>query len=89
MSSTYDKVNIPTLSGDELAQVFEERYLKTATEVNQTIEKSGLKITLVRVGEFEHLKYNSWEDRVRDFRADFVITNTGLEPIHTPLVCHS
>ena len=48
------------------------------------MEKSGLKITAVRVGEFEHLEYDTWGDKQRDFRVDFVITNTGNEPISTP-----
>ena len=53
ISATYDSVYIPALDGEELAQALEERYLKSAIELNQTVEKSGLKITAARVGDYK------------------------------------
>lgn len=83
-TSTYDAVSIPKLSDEEVKKIYEEEYLKTAKEVGSTVTKGSFQITLVRVGWYEHLAYDTWGDPVTDFRADITIKNIGPEPEYIP-----
>jgi hypothetical protein len=81
-SATFSGVSIPPLTIDEIRQTYEEEYLKTAIPVNQTIDKEGFKITLVRVGYFNYIDISNYVTRV--FRADFIVTNTSGEYKYSP-----
>jgi len=50
-------------------------YLQSAITVEETITQGDFSITLLRVGHFTHLKYDTWGDEVTEFRADLRVTN--------------
>jgi hypothetical protein len=83
-TSTTNQIPIEQLRGVELQQAYEDAYLKNSIEVDKTVNEAGFSITLVRVGYFNHLKYDTWGDEVINYRADFVITNVSDEYQYTP-----
>ena len=74
-------INIPELSGAELSSKFQTDFLKTATPINLLLAHEGLEIELKAGGVFTHLKYDTWGDKVTDYRIDAVIKNTSNESI--------
>jgi len=63
-----------------LIEMYENRYLQSAITVQQTITKGHFSITLVRVGHFTHLEYDTWGEEVAEFRVDLKVTNIASEP---------
>ena len=43
--------------------------------VEETISQGDFSITLLRVGHFTHLEYDTWGDEVTNFRAELRVTN--------------
>ena len=74
-------VNIPQLSNTELTSKSQTDFLKTATPINLILENDGLEIELKSGGMFTHLQYDTWGDKVNDYRIDIVIKNKSNESI--------
>lgn len=74
---TYDYVTIPKYSDEEIKAIYENQYLQSAKTIGQTTTRGDFEVTLVRVGYFTHLKYDTWGDEVTDFRADIKVKNIG------------
>jgi len=76
LSSTDDYVTIPKYSDEEIKAIYENQYSQSAKAVEQTI-RGDFEVTLVKVGYFTHLKYDTSGDEVTDFRADIEVKNIG------------
>ena len=72
-------VEIPKMSDEEIVQLYEGLYEQTAQTVQKTITKGNFAITLVRVGPFSHLGYETWGDEITHLRADLSVKNIGGE----------
>lgn len=79
-SDTDEYVTLPKYTEEELIQMYEDIYLQSAITVDQTITKGDFSITLVRVGDFTHLKYDTWGDEVTQFRVDLKVRSIASEP---------
>ena len=80
---TVSKIYIFDLEEDEtytLMEMYENMYLQSAIAVQQTITKGDFSITLVKVGHFTHLEYDTWGDEVTEFRVDLKVTSIAGEP---------
>jgi len=78
-----DKIYIFDFQKDEtytLMEMYENMYLQSAITVQRTITKGDFSITLVRVGHFTHLEYDTWGDEVTEFRVDLKVTSIASEP---------
>jgi hypothetical protein len=62
-----------------LMAIYEEMYLQSAMTIEQTITKGDFSITLVRVGNFTHLEYDTFGDEVTQFRVDLKVTSISSE----------
>ncbi|MFX1513022.1 MAG: hypothetical protein ACFFCQ_10580, partial [Promethearchaeota archaeon] len=56
-------------------EMYENLYLQSAIIVEETITEGDFSITLLRVGDFTHLYYDTWGNEVTDFRVDLKVTN--------------
>lgn len=83
-STSSSDVDIEPLSGEEIESYYEEVFLQNARNVEQSKEVSDMRITLVRIGHFTHLQYETWGDEITHYRADFVITNLSNDYQNTP-----
>lgn len=72
-------VEIPAITKEQTIAAYENSYVKKATPVDKTITKGYFQVTLVRVGYYKHLEYDTWGDEVTDFRADIKVKNIGSE----------
>lgn len=72
-------VEIPKMSDQEIVELYETRFQDAAKIIGQTVSKQSFAITLVRVGSFTHLEYDTWGDEVTHFRADVSVENVGGE----------
>lgn len=72
-------VEIPSFSEKETIAVYENRYMKTSTLVDQKVVKGDFEVTLVRLGYYRHLQYETFGDEVTDFRVDIKVKNIGSE----------
>lgn len=79
-SETEDYISLPEYTEEELLQMYENQYLQSAKQVGQTVTNTNFAITLVRLGPFTHLKYNTWGDEITHFRIDFKVVSLAQEP---------
>jgi hypothetical protein len=79
-SETQEYVSLPQYTTEELKQLYENKYLQTATDVGKTVTKTNFRITLVRMGPFTHLQYDTFGDEVTQFRVDFEVKALTQEP---------
>ncbi len=79
-SETQEYITLPKYTEDELKQMYENRYLQSAKVVGQTVTSTNFAITLVRMGSFTHLKYDTFGDEVTQFRIDFKVASLSPEP---------
>lgn len=79
-SDTDEYVMLPKHTEEEIIQMYEDMYLQSAITVQQTITKGEFTITLVRVGHFTHLEYDTWGDEVTEFRVDLKVKNIASQP---------
>ena len=63
-----------------LMEMYENLYLQSAITVGKTITKGDFSITLVKVGYFTHLKYDTSGDEVTQFRLDLKVKNVANDP---------
>jgi len=78
-----DEIYIFDFEKDEtytLMEMYENMYLQSAITVQQTITKEDFAITLVKVGHFTHLKYDTWGDEVTQFRVELKVRSIASEP---------
>jgi len=71
-------LEIPSYTQQELQQLYENQYLKSAKNVNYTLSIGSFKTTLVRYGYFTYKQY-SYGDEVTDFRVDVSAKNVDSE----------
>ncbi len=72
-------VSLPKYTESDLKQSYEDLYLASAKTIGQTVTQSNFKITLVRLGSFTHLQYETIGDEVTEFRLDFTVTCLSQE----------
>lgn len=72
-------LEIPSYTPEEIKQLYENQYLQFAKSIGQTIAKGDFEITLVKVGYFTHLNYDTSGDEITDFRADVKVKNIGAQ----------
>ncbi len=72
-------VEIPHYTGEEIATMYEDQYMKTSKVVNQHVSQGNFDVTLVRLGYYKHLEFGSWGKEIKDFRADIAVKNIGAE----------
>jgi len=76
-------VEIPTYTEEEIMELYGNKYLEKSISIDKTIRKSSnygdFEVTVVRAGEFTHLKYGTWGDEVTHFRIDIKVRNVGSE----------
>jgi len=80
---TIDKIYIFDFEKDEtytLFKMYEDMYLQSAITVQQTISKGYFSVTLVSVGRYTHLEYDTSGDEVTEFRVDLEVTSIASEP---------
>ena len=80
---TIDEIYIFDFEKDEtytLMEMYENMFLQSAITVQQTITKGDFSITLVKVGHFAHLEYDTWGDEITEFRVDLEVTSIASEP---------
>jgi len=77
-------VEIPVFTEEEIKTMYEDKYLQSALTVNQALRWGNLILSVVRMGYYTHLKYETWGDLVTDFRVDIKVKNvgTGKELFH-------
>ena len=68
---------LPTYSEEELAQLNEEEFSKSAVNVNKKVSKGSFEVTVTRVGFFTPLV--TWGDKKEYFRVDMEVKNIGSE----------
>jgi len=78
-SETAEYITLPKYTEEEIIQMYEDMYLESAITVEQTITKGDFSITLVKVGHFTHLKYDTSGDEVTQFRIDLEVTSIASE----------
>jgi hypothetical protein len=76
-SNTY--ISIPAYSEQEIVAIYDQEYNRVAKVSGQSIKGGAFQVTLNKYGYYSHLKYNTWGDKVTDFRADIVVQNIGNE----------
>lgn len=79
-SDTTEYITLPKYTEDEIIQMYEDMFLQSAITVQQTITNGDFSITLVKVGCFAHLEYDTWGDEVTEFRVDLKVTSIASEP---------
>jgi len=79
LSSETSFIEIPTYTEDEIKTMYENQYLQSAKNVGQTTTEGNFEVTLVRIGYFTHLQYDTWGSEVTEFRADIKVKNIGGE----------
>jgi len=72
-------LEIPSYTPDEIKQLYEAKYLQSSKTIGKTMSEGNFEVTLVRVGYFTHLQYDTWGDEVTDFRADIKVKNIVTE----------
>jgi hypothetical protein len=82
-NSSYEIVSIPQLSDEEVKQMYDDQFQKTAL-VGRTVTNGSFAITLERAGWYEHLEFDTAGDKVTEFRADFTVKNIGSEAQYIP-----
>jgi hypothetical protein len=75
--ATFGPIEIYQVSGNQLAQDYEQKYIKIADNVGKVVVKENLKITLAKSGHFTHLANGTSGDDVTHYRADLTIENLG------------
>lgn len=78
--STENYVSLPAYTEGELKQVYENQYTVSAKTIGQTVTHDNFKLTLVSLGTFTHLKYDTVGSEVTDFRVDFTVTCVSSDP---------
>ena len=73
-----DWVTIPEYTEEELAELYEEKYLPSRIIIDETITKTPFKITLLSVGKYTYMPY-TWGDEETYFRIDLNVRNIGTE----------
>lgn len=68
---------IPTYSEEELMQLNDDAFLKTAVAINKKLSKGDFEVTVTRVGFFTPLV--TWGDEREYFRIDMEVKNIGSE----------
>ncbi len=70
-----------TISPQKRMEDYENQYLQTAVEVNKNyteVSSNGkFTVTVIRAGNFKHLKYDTWGDEITNFRIDLKVKNSG------------
>lgn len=79
--ATANHIQIPLIPSQQAETIYRQKFLDTAESVNSTIEQEKIQVTLVRAGQYTHLRDPNGlpTDVVRNFRADFIITNTDTQ----------
>jgi len=77
--ATNDWVPIPSYTGEETIQMYEEQYNSGARISGEVITEGNFEVTMVKYGFYAHLKYDTWGDEVTDFRVDLRVANIGSE----------
>lgn len=72
-------VEIPMMTEEEIVHLYGSRFQETAQSIGKTITKENFCITLLRVGVFTHLEYETWGDEVTHLRIDLSVKNVGSE----------
>lgn len=75
LKSTADYVTIPKYSEEEIIELYESAYNKTATVSGEVIKKGNFEVTLAKYGYYTHLEFGSYGDEVTDFRIDLIVKN--------------
>src|SRR5207249_9013777 len=78
-SATFNRIALPSLSGQETIQWFDSRFLQSATTVEQSQTKGYFNVTLVKIGNWTHPKYLFWGPLVTVFRVDLTVTNIATQ----------
>lgn len=71
-SSVY---GLPQFTKEEIVAQYENKYLNSSKFLNITERKGYFDVSLMRVGFFKHLKYDTFGDEVEEFRADIKVKN--------------
>ena len=61
------------MTEEEIVQLYESRFQETAQSIGKTITKENFRITLLGVGVFTHLEYETWGDEVTHLRIDLSV----------------
>jgi hypothetical protein len=69
-------MNIPTYTQEELAQMAEVEYAKTATVVNKKLSKGSFEVTVEKIGFVNITKYST---TTQYLRVDMIVKNVGSE----------
>ena len=69
-------IQIPTYTDEELEQMAEEEYGKTAIVVNKKISKGKFEVTVTKAGFFSPYE---WGERKEYLRVDLEVKNVGSE----------
>lgn len=81
VKSTYNSISIPRLTDEEIQKINDDAYRKSATTIDQTIEKGPLRITVESAGYYT---IDSFGTDKKLYRVDLAITNTGSEAGYPP-----
>jgi len=73
-----DWVTIPEYSEEELAELYEEKYLESRITIDKTIKKMPFEITLLSVGKYTYMPY-TWSEEETYFRIDLKVRNIGSQ----------
>lgn len=79
LTAEYGLLGIPSYSPDEIKQMYETKYLQTAKNIGKTFTGGNFEVTLIKVGYFTHLQYDTYGSEVTDFRTDIMVKNIGNE----------
>jgi hypothetical protein len=81
IKSTDNAVSIPRLTDEEIQKMNNDAYMKSATTIDQTIEKGSLRITVESAGYYT---IDSFGTDKKLYRVDLAITNIGAEADYLP-----
>ncbi len=76
-SDTLNPIALPSLTGPETEQLYEDKYLQSALTVQESQTKGDFNVTLVRVGSWTHPMYRSSGPLVANFRVDLIVNDIG------------
>jgi|UniRef100_A0A7C3WVA3 hypothetical protein len=79
LTADFPLLEIPSYTPEEIRQLYETQYLQTAKNIGQTVTKGNFEVTLVRLGYFTHLQFDTWGNEVTEFRVDIKVKNIGTE----------
>lgn len=69
-------MSIPKYSDEELAQIAEEKYAKTATTINQMLTKGSFEVVVNKIGFINVTQYSTTKQYLR---VDMTVRNVGSE----------